>query len=297
MGMNDQDAKAASLPLRVAIILRGESFRAESSADKGDFHQLGHHKRRHCEDNSFDEQQQIATELMRGIRNMENLGFVVDLFGATYPCHNGRDYVSKLQPMYAPNMQELHVLPKTKNSSQLSTMAHAMRMTIESGIQYDGFYLLRWDKRYPFLHQFNAPNCFVEKEPQDCTFFTGWRLCANDLLFYVPGTYAKRLLSFMDLGSRDGGCCQGHCPVDCNFCAENFATSLGFARDTKFLEPWRHMKQYPWVAEPRTPCGGDLSGLSQITSQTVLEYQDFPVDEAEEHDSECVKKLQPTQKK
>ena len=271
------NAAANSSRKNIAIVLRGESFRAQFKTPfEGERAQVGHHKRRTCEDNSFEEQQHLASDLMQTVKKLEARGFAIDLFGATYECQNGLEYSSKsLQDMYEGKMRKLDILSKA-DSTQLSTMAHAMHIALQDGTDYDAFYLIRWDNSYAFLQHFENEDCFFEEWPRDRKYF---EVGNKDSLIYVPGVLAEQFVSFMERGVSPDGCCMARwssCPVVCNDCATNFGRTLGKGGGDQ-----------PRLS--KSPCASQARGKSPVRS--LSQYKP-PVDT---DDDECIKQHYPDQ--
>lgn len=198
--------------VHIAVLFRGESFRVKA------------HWRRTCDDNTFDKQKRFSDSHNRLFAQMAKLGINVDVFGATYACKNGRDYVDRLPEMYVPKMKALHILPYN-GSTQLSTMAHVLRKTLGTGKMYDGIYLLRWDHDYTrSLTRISKSSCFVDHRPRQLNYFQDFGGIADQLL-YVPGPYATRMLAFMELDASP--CCKWPCARVCKECAKHFLAHLG----------------------------------------------------------------------
>ena len=72
-------AAKAHAPRRVAVLLRGEAFRTSPRQ----------HNRGSCTNASIAAQARITATHVALFRWMEGIGFAVDVFGVTRPCHQG----------------------------------------------------------------------------------------------------------------------------------------------------------------------------------------------------------------
>ena len=72
-------------PARVALLLRGESFRASPAQ----------HTRDTCTERSLWAQARVTATHYRLVEWMEGLGFGVDVYGLTRPCHGGERHLAE----------------------------------------------------------------------------------------------------------------------------------------------------------------------------------------------------------
>ena len=72
-------ARKRPAPRRVAVLLRGEAFRTSPLQ----------HNRESCTNASIAAQARITATHVALFRWMEGIGFAVDVFGVTRPCHKG----------------------------------------------------------------------------------------------------------------------------------------------------------------------------------------------------------------
>jgi len=278
----------------IAFCLRGESFRSQYvSKSKGARAQVGRHKRSTCERDALENQQTLTSSHLKSFKMMEKKGFKVDLFGATYECQNGLNYVSNLTNMYSPYMQQLDILAK-KGSSQLSTMAHVLRQAMNHGVDYEYYVLGRWDSwdagHLPALTE----QCFPGSVPRDLAFV---RPGNSDSLFVVPAKHAKQFLAFMDEGSKPDGCCDGHCPMGCHDCALNYYIRINGIDDKGSQDSMQNLAREEKkralskeFRDDKSPCPNQVDFLKSNANQ--LEYEDSPAED-DFDDAECIEKMYP----
>merc|ERR1712232_1543547 len=89
-----------------------------------------------------------------------------------------------------------NILPKNR-TTQRTTMLHGLRMALNTGIKYDGIYLLRWDYNYTRAFEgMNSSTCWADPLPRDFRCFEEQNY---DALIYIPGAETMEMHGFMEL--------------------------------------------------------------------------------------------------
>lgn len=234
--------KARNAQRRVAVIFRGESFRGGNlsdvkNADKWSGKQFGPFKRVTCGSKSFQRQQATSSSHMRFVHQLEAQGYIVDIFGVTYPCDEATktDFtVEDSLPMLYEGRLQLQLLER-KHSQQITGHRSGFRMVTDNmskkRLLYDYVVSTRWDADSINLNQWG---CHLKKGltwPEDLMTLEG--IGNDDNLQVVPG---RHVLCYGDFLARDWHphqspdtltCCSGSCGGgDCHQCRRHFIKGM-----------------------------------------------------------------------
>merc|ERR1712032_1500672 len=101
-----------------------------------------------------------------------------------------------------------------RGSSQLSTMAHALRMALNSKVNYTYYFVARFDRDLQHERRTisTSPTCLFDELPRDKRSVTGTKdIYINfDDFQAIPGRYAHDFLDFLEQGpgeNAENKCC------------------------------------------------------------------------------------------
>jgi hypothetical protein len=218
---------------RVALVFRGEIFRAEKHDEYVEGKELGYNLHRFtCTPEALERQKKwLAPKQFNFISELEGLGYAVDVLGTSSPCNGPRDFTPSytvedaISEIYGDRLRKL-TMNKIQNSTQQASLLAAAQVALdysaEQGIAYDYVLIMRWVherdagswgcnmKNNPNAFQWPVNNCELG-DHGSCDVFhiipRKFFLCFEEFLRTVP------------IGV--GGCCRG-CRTDCQHCMGDF---------------------------------------------------------------------------
>ncbi|CAK0827997.1 unnamed protein product [Prorocentrum cordatum] len=219
---------------RIALVFRGEIFRAEENDEAVVGRDLGYHLHRFtCTPEALERHKEyIAADHFAFIAELEGLGYAVDVLGTSYHCNGPRTFTPSysvdraISEIYGDRLRKL-TMNRVQNGTQQGGLQTAARMVLdysaEHDVAYDYVFIMRWMHTREAgswgCNMKNNMNAF-EWPVNNCELGDGG---SCDVFHAIPRKFFpcfEEFLRTVPVGDDDA-CCMG-CRQDCMDCMGNF---------------------------------------------------------------------------
>jgi len=219
---------------RVALVFRGEIFRAEKDDEAVVGKDFGYHLHRFtCTPEALERHKHhIAAEHFAFIAELEGLGYAVDVLGTSYHCNGPSTFTPSysadraISEIYGDRLRKL-TMNRVQNGTQQGGLQTAAKMVLdysaEHDVAYDYVFIMRWMHGRAAgswgCNMKNNMNAF-EWPVNNCELGDGG---SCDVFHAIPRKFLPCFEEFLRTvpAGDDGACCRS-CRQDCQHCMGNF---------------------------------------------------------------------------